>query len=307
MDIHFGPELLVPEWPGSVACIGTFDGVHLGHQAVIRRAVDRARELQLPCTLVTFDRHPAAVLHPARAPQAVDSLAANLAAFERLGVSVALVLPFTAELSQTTAQNFFDGVLRDRLRAKEIVVGHDFAFGQNREGDGNWLAQRLPTSIVEPFLFDGLRVSSSAVRAAVGEGRMEDAHRWLGRPFRVHSVVVGGQRLGRTIGYPTLNLARSFNQVVPAYGVYGARASGSFGSYMAAVSIGERPTVNGVGRTIEAYLLDYPGDEIYGCTVDLDLFFRLRGEERFDSLEAMVAQIDRDVDDVRLRMKAEDW
>lgn len=220
MQVHFGVGLLRAEWSRAVVCVGTFDGVHLGHRAVIGRAVEEARNAELPCALATFDRHPFAVLNPARCPKAIADLGENLREFERLGVAVAVVLPFDAALSRMSADVFLRDVLQGAMHASNLVVGHDFAMGNGREGTPEWLAARVPTTVVPPFEIEGHRVSSSAIRTAIAEGNVESAARLLGRPFELTGVVVGGQKLGRTLGYPTANLARSIDGVLPADGVY---------------------------------------------------------------------------------------
>jgi riboflavin kinase / FMN adenylyltransferase len=299
MQIHFGTELLQPEWTHCVACIGTFDGVHLGHQAVISKAVEEARARELPCMLITFDRHPASVVAPDRVPPAVATLGTNLREFQRMGAAATLVLPFTKELSQKTAEDFYQEILIGAAKATAVVVGHDFAFGHGRQGNTEWLRERIATVVVPPFEIEGERVSSSAIRAAISEGRVEDAARWLGRPFEVQGVVVGGQKLGRTLGYPTINLARTSAQVVPAHGIYSGSCETAHGDFAAAISVGVRPTVGGGERTIEAYLLDYPGESLYGRSVTLRWTHRLREERHFDSLHELQAQMAHDVAEVR--------
>lgn len=300
MQVHFGLELLHAEWPGSVVCVGTFDGVHLGHRKVIQRAVEASRDAELPSVLVTFDRHPAHILAPDRCPQAIAPLGDNLEQFEAIGVAIAVVLAFDFGLSQTPAQTFLASYLVEALKAQKLVVGHDFAFGKGREGTPEWLQSRIETEIVPPFELDGNRVSSSAIRQAVAEGRVEDVSRLLGRPFQVSGVVVAGERLGRKLGYPTLNLARSVDQATPADGVYAGYARTSHGRSRAAVSIGMRPAAGGTRRTIEAYLLDYPGDSLYGEHVRLELCQRLREERDYPNLEALAAQIKLDVAETAL-------
>lgn len=294
MQVHFGEELLRAEWDRSIVCLGTFDGVHLGHQAVISAAVEKSRERGLPCVLVTFDRHPAAILAPKRCPHAIAPLSANVRMFEALGVSVSLILPFTKDLSETSASRFLE-LLVDEVKASALVVGHDFAFGKGREGTTDWLKERIETEVIPPFEIDGRRVSSSLIREAIATGDMASATRWLGRPFEIEGVVVGGQRLGRQLGYPTINLGRSYDGVLPSDGIYAGQALTSRGPFKAAISIGMRPTVDGQHRTVEAFLLDYPGDEIYGYSVRLEVHQRLRDELRFDSLEALKHQIALDV------------
>lgn len=299
MQVHFGPELLKPEWSRSVVCIGTFDGVHRGHQQVIGTAVDLARSREIPAMLVTFDRHPAAVLHPESCPKAISSLAGNIRIFDRLGLSLALILPFTEELSRTSAQRFYDEILEEKLRASHAVVGHDFAFGHGREGTPRWLEKRIETTVVPPFLLEGRRVSSSEIRAAIAAGDFATANFLLGRPWALAGIVVAGQKLGRELGYPTINLARSFDQATPADGIYAGLCETPNGEFRAAISVGVRPTVDGANRTIEAYLLDYPGESLYGAAVRLRFLQKLRDEERFDTLETLQRQIARDVEQVR--------
>lgn len=296
MQIHFGPDLLVPEWTRSVVCIGTFDGVHLGHEEVICRALDLAAKASLPCAVVTFDRHPAATLAPERCPPAISPLEARLSRFNELGVAVSLILRFDQELACTPADRFLSELLVGVLRAETLVVGHDFAMGQHRGGTPEWLGQRIATVVVPPYELDGRRVSSSAIRQAVQEGRLEDAHRFLGRPFEIEGVVVAGAQLGRQLGYPTANLARSIQQVTPPDGVYVGEAETPFGSYRAAVSVGIRPTIDATTRTIEAYLLDYKGESLYGKSIRLKFIRRLRDQVRFDGLEALREQMALDIE-----------
>lgn len=305
MLVHVGSESLAAEWDEAVACIGTFDGVHLGHQELIRTTVDKARASECPSLIITFDRHPMAILAPERCPPAVADLAANLECMRNLGVAVAVVLPFDEAIAATSAEAFFDGVLLRRAHAVEMVVGHDFAFGHGRQGTPDWLAKRIPTTVVPPFELSGERVSSSRVRHLVASGDVEAASRLLGRSFAMAGVVVSGQKLGRTLGYPTLNLVRSTRLVTPADGIYAGRAVTPRGEFGAAISIGVRPTVGGESRTIEAYLLDYPGDDLYGAAVTLTFAARLREERHFGSLEELKCQMALDVEQTRQLVGAE--
>jgi riboflavin kinase / FMN adenylyltransferase len=299
MQVHFGVELLAAEWSRAVVCMGTFDGVHLGHQEVIRTAVKQAAERECPCVLVTFDRHPAHILAPDKCPKSIAALQENLQAFQALGVAVSVILPFDYDLSQTSAADFFNSILIDRIHSEAIVVGHDFAFGHNRQGTPDWLRERIVTTVVPAFQIEGRRVSSSEIRRAIQAGKVEEAARLLGRPFEIPGVVVAGKKLGRQLGFPTANLARSFDQVLPAYGIYSGSLTFPIGTFTAAVSIGTRPAVDGKNMTIEAYLLDYPGDSLYGMPVTLRLLTRVREERTFDSLDALKAQIALDVDEIR--------
>ena len=299
MQIHLGTGARRAEWERAVVCVGTFDGVHLGHEAVIRKAVGDAREAELPCVLVTFDRHPASILAPARTPPTLATVNQNLRRFAALGVSVVLVLPFDAALSRMSADQFLNDILVGSLKAVKVVVGHDFAMGNGREGNTDWLAARIPTDVVPPFELEGERVSSSDIRRAVIAGDVERAARLLGRPYALEGVIVGGQRLGRTLGYPTANLARSTHLALPADGVYAGAYESPTGRFLAATAIGTRPAVGGGARTVESYLLDYPGDSLYGLPARVEFHHRLRGEENFPSLDALVEQMARDVAQTR--------
>lgn len=299
MTVSFGLGALKAEWPRAVVCVGTFDGVHLGHEAVIKEGVRQARAEELPLVLATFDQHPAAVLAPDKCPPALAPLEENLRRCADLGVAATLVLTFDRELASTPAERFLEDILKGALRADRLVVGHDFAMGKGREGNPDWLATHIPTTVVPPFEIDGHRVSSSNIRRAVAEGDMETATRLLGRPFELAGVIVGGQKLGRTLGYPTANLARAIHGVLPADGIYAAWFACERGRFPAALSIGTRPAVGGGPRSIEAYLMDYDGASLYGLPCTIEVVRRLRPEWDFPSLEALVEQIGRDVEQVR--------
>ncbi len=299
MQVHVGLDLLKVEWTRSVACIGTFDGVHLGHRQVISTTVERARDRGLPSVVITFDRHPAATLAPERCPPAVGSLSSNLARFQELGVSLALVLPFDRALADTSAEDFFARVMINAVHADLVVVGHDFAFGHDRVGNTQWLGERIQTEVIAPFEIGGARVSSSAIRRAIQQGQMEQAATLLGHPFAIDGTVIYGAQLGRKLGYPTANLARTYAQVTPADGIYAGRAVTERGSFEAAISIGGRPTIDATSRSIEAYLLDYKGESLYGTSITLQVQRKLRDQVKFDDLEALKEQMAKDVANVR--------
>jgi riboflavin kinase / FMN adenylyltransferase len=300
MQVHFGVELLNPEWDRAVVCIGTFDGVHQGHQRVIQAAVDRAKQLEIPVIVVTFDRHPAVILNPSKAPKAIASLKMNLEQLQLHGVGLTVVVAFNAWLSRMSADEFFHTILLEKLHAACVVVGHDFAMGNGREGNTEWLAKHIETIIVPPFEVDGHRVSSSIIREAISSGNLDLANHQLGRGFEVQGFVIHGQKLGRELGFPTANIARSFDQVMPCDGVYAAWFFVDGKQYRCAAAIGTRPAVGGVDRTIEAYLLDYPGDSLYGQHVRLRLEKYLRPEANFPTIEDLKQQMSKDVESVRV-------
>jgi len=295
MIVHYGLGALSAEWNSSVVCIGTFDGVHLGHQALIRTAKQVSLAQSVPLIVMTFDRHPLEVLAQGKAPPLIATLDQNLAQFAGLGAAVALILPFDRPLSQMTAEDFLRNVLKERLHASHVVVGHDFAFGRGRVGTAAWLAGRMPTTVVEPVLFEGKRVSSREIRSLIAEGRVEQARQLLGRPFRIEGVVGQGARLGRELGFPTANLQRTIRGVTPIDGVYCGVGTTQSGSYLAAISIGVRPTLESREPTIEAHLIDYPGGSLYGTTLFLDITSRIRDQMEFSDLEALKEQIASDV------------
>lgn len=299
MQVHVGLDLLKVEWNRSVACIGTFDGVHLGHRQVIEATVARSLERGLPSVIITFDRHPASILVPDRCPRPIASLDSNLHQFRKMGISLALVLPFTRQLADTSAEQFFDEAIRTCVRADLVVVGHDFAFGHDRVGTPDWLATRIETEVIPAFEIGGTRISSSAVRRAVAEGHVEVANTLLGRPFAIEGAVVRGAQLGRKLGYPTANVARTFNQITPGDGIYSGEARTQNGRFRAAISIGGRPTIDATSRTIEAYLLDYKGESLYGTSITLEVQRKLRDQIKFEDLESLKEQMAKDVAIVR--------
>jgi riboflavin kinase / FMN adenylyltransferase len=269
--------------------VGTFDGVHLGHREVIRGAD----------TVVTFEPHPAAVLHPATPPRLLTSLERKAALIGGLGVSEVVVVPFDSAFAGRSAADFADHVLVEALGATHVSVGENFHFGHRATGRPAMLAadDRFETRVVPLLQVEGEIVSSSHIRRLIaGEGDVVAGARLLGEPFAMAGEVVQGEQRGRTIGYPTANLVPDPRFVTPAFGVYACVANGSI---PAAVSIGVRPTFETrLGELVEAYLLDFSGD-LYGTQLELTFLERLRGELAFTGVEDLVAQIERDVEDTR--------
>lgn len=298
MQTFFGLSRFKPDWRLCVVCIGTFDGVHLGHRHLLTKAVEEGRSRELPLVLCTFDRHPLATLKPGLEPPAIQGIGENLREFEGLGIPLCVVLPFDRELADTSAEDFLSRVLIETFRSEVVVLGHDFAFGRGRQGTAEWLADRIETVVVEPFFVEGDRVSSTLIREAIATGRVERAARLLGRAYSLDGVVVSGRRLGRTLGFPTVNLALAENLAVPADGVYAGRCVTALGSFVAAISVGTNPTVGDSPRSIEAFLMDYPGDSLYGTSVTLAFHHLVRPMESFPSLEALREQMGRDTEQI---------
>ncbi|HVF78366.1 MAG TPA: bifunctional riboflavin kinase/FAD synthetase [Solirubrobacteraceae bacterium] len=273
--------------------VGTFDGVHVGHREVIRGAD----------TVVTFEPHPTAVIQPSAAPRLLTDATRKAQLVESLGAQELVVIPFDAQFAARSAQDFLDDVLVGKLGATHVAVGENFRFGHKAQGDTDLLQSddRFATRVAQLVEIDGEVVSSSHIRGLVLGGAVEYAGRLLGDPFTLAGDVAHGDERGRELGYPTANLVPDAALVTPGHGVYAARATTSTGdTYAAAVSIGVRPTfVTGRGELIEAYLLDFDGD-LYGDTLELAFLKRLRGEKRFESVDALIEQMARDVDAARV-------
>jgi riboflavin kinase/FMN adenylyltransferase len=279
---------------GRAVCLGNFDGVHLGHQALCAEARRHGEAVAL-----TFSPHPGKVLQPQLAPRLIAEPMRKLELLEAQGLAAVIVQPFTLDFAHTGAQAF-EEALFDRVRARWVVVGADFTYGARRSGTVETLraaaGRRGAEVLVVPTVsVDGVVVSSSHVREYILEGRVEAAARLLGRPFDLDGEVVHGEQRGRTIGFPTANLATG-NELRPAPGVYAVQVGllGSGEWWGGAANLGVKPTFGGAEITIEAHLLDFTGD-LYGQRVRLQFLERLRSEQKYGSVDQLIAQIERDV------------
>lgn len=299
MQTVFGFDAITRDWPESTVCIGVFDGMHLRHRAIVREAVSRARLAGRPSIAVTFDRHPMAVISPESCPQYISIPDDNLAKMAVLGIDIAVVATFDRPFSQLTADQFFEKYLVGKLRATEIVVGHDFAFGHQRTGTTDWLSDRITTHVHPALEFEGNRISSSRIRELVSQGRVAEAACMLGDDFSLSGIVVRGQRLGTVLGVPTANLVPLFDQVLPAAGIYACRSAIGGKTYSAAISVGWRPAIPGAGYAIEAHLMDFTGGDLYGRAISLEFVERLRDELNFDSMLALKQQMAVDIEQAR--------
>jgi riboflavin kinase / FMN adenylyltransferase len=300
---RFDGVAMVPADLGpTVVTVGMFDGVHRGHRALLDRVAGEADARGLPAAAVTFDRHPLAVLRPGAEPPLLTTLDRKVELLGEAGMEVVLVLEFTRELSEVDAEAFADEVLFDCLGARAIVVGENFRFGHKAAGDQALLRsdERFETRVVALLEVDGEVVSSSHIRGLVLGGAVEYADKLLGSPFTVAGEVVQGDQRGRTLGFPTANLVPRDGYVVPGHGVYACRAQTADGAvHVAATNVGVRPMfVTGRGELIEAFLVDFDGD-LYGSQLRVEFLKRLRGEKRFESVDALVEQMGRDVEDTR--------
>ena len=289
----------------TVVTVGNFDGVHLGHQHVVRRAREVARTLgDLPVVAVTFDPHPMAVLRPEHAPQTLTDVATRARLLGEAGVDAVLVAPFTREVAAWTPQRFVEDILVERLHAKAVVVGANFRFGVKASGDVATLAElgRTHDFTAEGIALDGGPQvwSSTYVRSCLQGGDVEGAAEALGHPFTVRGEVVKGDQRGRELGYPTANVPTSGMLAAPADGVYAGwlRRLDDSGDELlpAAISVGTNPTFEGEReRRVESYVLDRDDLELYGVEVEVSFVARIRGMLRFDSVDELVATMAQDV------------
>ncbi|HEV2915877.1 MAG TPA: bifunctional riboflavin kinase/FAD synthetase [Pyrinomonadaceae bacterium] len=282
----------------TVLTLGVFDGLHLGHQLIMRTVVERARTVGAVPTVITFDPHPRAVLHPDSAPPLLQTFDQKIEAFGALGLEQTIVIRFTEEFAQLRAEDFLRDVVADRLQAKEVYLGRGFAFGRDREGNIELLKKvsrelGLQAHEVAEVQLRGQRISSSRIRKLLAEGRVQLARRMLGRPYGVEGRVVRGQERGRKLGFPTANLHPQ-NRVIPRNGVY-VTATLIEGAWRRSITnVGTRPTFEtAVEPSVETYVINWSGD-LYGDVLRVRFLYRLRDERRFASVEELKGQIARD-------------
>ncbi|HEY7913554.1 MAG TPA: bifunctional riboflavin kinase/FAD synthetase [Blastocatellia bacterium] len=283
----------------TVLTFGVFDGLHLAHQRIMSAVIERARAAALPATVVTFDPHPRAVLRPQTAPPLLQTFEQKMEGIERLGVDQVVVLNFTPELARVSAEDFLGELIFGRLAASEVYLGHGFAFGHNREGRFELLKQvadrlgRVAEEVPEMKL-RGHRISSTMIRRLLVAGRVNLARRMLGRPYGIESRVLEGRRVARAqLDYPTANL-KPHNTVVPLNGVYVTLTLVEGVWRRSVTNIGHKPTFGGDSEvTVEAHVIDFDR-ELYGEKIRIRFLYRLRDERRFDSVEALRLQINKD-------------
>ncbi|MFY1679091.1 MULTISPECIES: bifunctional riboflavin kinase/FAD synthetase [unclassified Streptomyces] len=308
-----GLEDIPEDWGRSVVTIGSYDGVHRGHQSIIKHTVHRARRLGLPAVVVTFDPHPSEVVRPGSHPPLLAPHHRRAELMADLGVAAVLVLPFTADFSKLSPADFVVKVLVDKLRAKAVVEGPNFRFGHRAAGDVAFLTAQggiydFDVDIVDLHATgvagEGRPFSSTLARTLVARGDVTGAAEILGRPHRVEGIVVRGARRGRELGYPTANVETLPHTAVPADGVYAGWLHAQGEVMPAAISVGTNPQFDGTERTVEAYAIDRVGLELYGLHVAVEFLTYVRGQARFDTLDALLEQMADDVERCRTSVAA---
>ncbi len=295
-------------YPGVVLTIGSFDGVHLGHRAIVREVVEKARQRHgTPCVL-TMRPHPREFFSPERPPNLLTDERKKARLLAESGIQVLFVLPFNRDVAGMSREAFVEEIVANRCRAQEVVVGHDFRFGKGAEGNFEFLQtfcseRGIGVGQVAPVQVDGERVSSTLVRECLLQGDIDRAALLLGRRYSIAGQVLRGRGIGAQLGFPTANI-KPHHTAVPAQGVYAARATLKGVSYPAAVNIGIAPTFSHTEPTIEAHILDFSRD-IAGGGIELEFFQRLRPERKFPSRDALIEQIARDVQTVRMYFAAD--
>jgi riboflavin kinase/FMN adenylyltransferase len=291
--------------------IGAFDGVHRGHQAIIRKLTAGAHSVGAPAVVLTFHPHPAVVLRGRQGPYYLSTPDERAAILGALGVDVVITHPFNQEVANLTAGEFL-ARLKHHLGLSYLIVGHDFAFGHGREGTAEWLGRMgeqysYKMEVMEPIIIDGQVASSSQVRLALTNGYMELVAALLGRLYTVSGAVVEGDGRGRTIGIPTANLDIWPERALPCAGVYACLAHVNGETYQAVTNIGYRPTFESqpVSPRVETHLMDYQGT-LYGCSMSLSFARHLRDEQRFSSAKTLIEQIQRDIAQARIHLDALD-
>ena len=300
MTERLGASGLPPDVTRTALTVGSFDGVHRGHQDVLRQLVARARELGVHSLLVTFDPHPLEVVNPAAAPRLLTVGDEKLEVLAESGIDFVAVLPFTHALAAFSAERFVDEILLERFRMHDLLMGYDHRFGHNRSGDVGTMRRLgeergFQVSVVPPVTTNGGQsVSSTAIRRAVAGGDLDGAFRGLGRLYSLGGRVVEGARRGRPLGFPTANVALPGpRKLLPPEGVYAIRVQTPLGPYDAMLNLGPRPTFGDVESVVEAHLFDANLD-LYGARLRIDFVARLRDVQKFSGVDALKAQLAKD-------------
>lgn len=295
---HITPEI---NFNRPILTLGTYDGVHLGHQQIISSLVNRAKDKNVESVLFTFDPHPRKVLHPdSYTTKLIDSIPEKLRKFEKLGLDTVVLYPFTRDFSRLSAMEFVRDILVNQVHISEMHIGYDHHFGKNREGSFTELVElgeiyRFEVFQLQAVEVNEMTVSSTKVRKAILDGQIEIANNMLGSPFQIEGIVVQGNKIGRTIGFPTANIhVLDSEKIIPKNGIYIVQISIENQMHKGVMSIGSRPTVEDNGAiTLEVFIFDF-SEEIYGKQVSITFLQYIREEMRFDNLEALTLKIKED-------------
>jgi riboflavin kinase/FMN adenylyltransferase len=303
MKIVHNLKSISEHYSGPVLTLGNFDGVHLGHQAIFRKVVERARAIGGTGIAFTFEPHPLKVLAPERSPKLLNTFHAKMKLLAASGVDVVICANFTRSFAEQHPEDFARTVLHEQLGVREVYVGYDYAFGKGREGSIDSLKRMGRTygfevGVVEAIQINGVVVSSSVIRELISNGSVDVAARLLGREYVLEGNIVHGASRGHTLGFPTANL-HTTNELLPAYGVYAVRALVGDTCLNGVASIGVRPTFDAGPVSIEVFLFDFEGD-LYGQQMEVAFVRRLRGEQKFADANALVTQVRKDIEAARI-------
>ena len=298
MRIVRGLKKITERYPNPVLTLGNFDGVHLGHQAIIDKVVSRAREIGGTSIAFTFEPHPLKVIAPERSPKLLNTFHGKMRLFEAAGIDIVICATFTRAFADQNPTDFAREILHDKIGVREVYVGYDYAFGKGREGSIDSLKRMgdlygFAVGVVEAVRVNSIVVSSSVIRDLISNCRVEEAARLLGRYYSIDGEVVHGSQRGQHLGFPTANL-NTANEVVPGYGVYAVLARIGRCAYKGVASIGVRPTFDSGPVSVEVHLFNFH-DDVYGKPMELSFVKYLRSEQRFSDASALVRQIHEDV------------
>ena len=301
MKLIRGLHNLTDPLPGCVATIGNFDGLHLGHQHVIHQLRTVGEIKNLPTAVIVFEPQPVEFFAPQQAPRRLARFRDKIIHFAEMGVDYMICLHFNQQLANLSAEHFVTDILVKRLNIRHLVIGDDFCFGKGRKGDFNYLKQRgqqdnFEVENTHTLLMDNERVSSTRIRQCLANDDLTCARQLLGRPYTLSGKVAHGKKLGRQLGFPTINLKMG-HRAIAVHGIFAVLVKGLDNRVLRGVaSIGTRPTVNGKGTILEVYILNF-SEQIYGRCVDVEILHKLRDEQKFDSLNALTVQINQDIND----------
>lgn len=303
MKLIRGLHNLTQPLSGCVATIGNFDGLHLGHQHVINQLKAVAEIKDLPAVVIIFEPQPVEFFAPDKAPRRLSRLRDKIMQMSHLGIDILLCLEFTRSFAELTAAQFVHDILIQRLNIKHLVIGDDFRFGKNRNGDFDYLKScghdnDFEVENTHTLLIDNERVSSTRIRQCLANNDLVTTRQLLGRPYTLAGKVAHGKKLGRDLGFPTINLKMG-PRPIAVHGIFAVLVKGLDNRVLRGVaSIGTRPTVNGVGTILEVYILNF-SEQIYGRCVEIEILHKLRDEEKYDSLTALKTQINQDIEDAK--------